>query len=120
MKRTFPIRPQIYLPVARFGVVMSDWPGVLIPTALATFIPLFAEMTVFGFPIYPLTGPLVFFPMVWFFNRVRTGKAPFWLQHKYRFLVSPRKVGPFLSTHPRPASIRVAMDLTSLTSEDDL
>jgi hypothetical protein len=119
MKRTYPIRPQIYLPVARFGVVLSDWPGVLIPTALATFIPLFGEFKAFGFPVYPISGPLVFFPLVWFFNRVRTGKPPFWLQHKFRSLVSPRRLGAVLPSHPPPATIRVRVNLDSLATEDD-
>ena len=85
--RLRPVRPNIYLPVVRFGVADSDWKYVLAITCLGYMIPFFTGIRVLAVPL-ELWGVLLSAAgSVAFFNYVRVGRRPFWLQHKLQALV---------------------------------
>jgi hypothetical protein len=109
MKNSFPARPQIYLPIDRWGVLISDWPYVIIATMVATFVPVVLRIKFFGFPLYILSCPVTFFGLVYFFNRVRIGKPNRWLNHKLFALINPKILGPMLPEHPRYPSTRIEL-----------
>ena len=80
--RTRPIRSQIYLPVVRFGVTDTDWKFVIFITLLCYSIPFLFNMRVMRFPLELWTTIPGFVASVAFFNFVRIGRRPFWLQHQ--------------------------------------
>ena len=43
-----PIRPNIYLPVARFGVLISDWKFVFVATLAAYSTPFLLDLKLWG------------------------------------------------------------------------
>ena len=43
-----PIRPNIYLPVARFGVLISDWKFVFVATLIAYSTPFLLDLKLWG------------------------------------------------------------------------
>lgn len=99
--RPRPIRSQIYLPVVRFGVVDADWRSVIFITLLSYSVPFFMNVRLFGFPLelWTATGALV--SSVAFFNYVRTGRRPFWLQHRISSLTKPSRHRRALPTDGR-------------------
>lgn len=80
--RPRPIRSQIYLPVVRFGVTDADWKFVIAITLLSYSIPFFFNARVLRFPLEIWTTVIALVGSVAFFNFVRMGRRPFWLQHQ--------------------------------------
>jgi hypothetical protein len=82
--RHIPIRPNIYLPVARFGVLISDWKFVFMATLIAYSTPFLFDLKLWGAPLELCTGLSAAALSIAFFNYVRIGRRPFWLQHRLR------------------------------------
>jgi hypothetical protein len=90
--RPRPIRPNIYLPVAKFGVVSSDWKFVVGAALISYTAPFLLDLKLSGVPLELWTGLLAGALSIAFFNWARIGRRPFWLQHKIRALVQhPRE-----------------------------
>jgi hypothetical protein len=85
--RTRPIRPNIYLPVVKFGVASSDWKFVLFATLIGYTLPFLFELKVWGAPLELVTGVASGALSIVFFNWARIGRRPYWLQHKLRSLI---------------------------------
>lgn len=84
--RQRPIRSNIYLPVVRFGVITDDWKFVLAATVLGYAIPFWLDLKVWKVPLELWTGILAAVLSIAFFNYVRIGRRPRWLQHRMRAL----------------------------------
>ena len=82
--RPRPIRPNIYLPVARFGVLISDWKFVFMATLIAYSIPFLFDLKLWRAPLELWSGLGAAALSIAFFNYVRIGRRPFWLQHRLR------------------------------------
>ncbi len=82
--RSRPIRPNIYLPVVRFGVADSDWFTVLLISCAGYLPPVPFGVTVLYVPLQMWTWLFVTAGSIAFFNYVRIGRKPNWLQHKVR------------------------------------
>lgn len=88
--RARPIRPNIYLPVVKFGVVSGDWKFVLCATLMGYVLPFFLELKLWGAPLELVMGVASAAFSIAFFNYVRIGRRPHWLQHKIRaFIENP-------------------------------
>ena len=75
--RPRPIRPNIYLPVARFGVLISDWKFVFVATLLAYSTPFLLDLKLWGAPLELWTGLGAAALSIAFFNYARIGRRPF-------------------------------------------
>jgi hypothetical protein len=84
--RARPIRSNIYLPVVRFGVVTSDWKVVLLASLVGYGIPFLLDLKLWRVPLELWTGLLAAALSIAFFNFVRIGRRPYWLQHKVKAL----------------------------------
>jgi hypothetical protein len=82
--RPRPIRPNIYLPVARFGVLISDWKFVLMATLIAYSTPYLFDLKLWGTPLELWSGLGAAALSIAFFNYARIGRRPYWLQHWLR------------------------------------
>jgi hypothetical protein len=80
------MRERIYLPVVRFGVPHTDWKYVLAVTLAGFVLPFLLGVKIYGVPAPMLTGVLSLAASVGFFNFVRLGRRPYWLQHTLRAL----------------------------------
>jgi len=80
--RPRPVRSQIYLPVTRFGVLDSDWKFVLLATLVSYTGPVLFDLKLFRVPVELWSTLLGLGLSVAFFNYVRVGRKPFWLQHQ--------------------------------------
>src|SRR5207244_1622452 len=80
--RLRPVRPNIYLPVVRFGVADSDWFSVLLISCAGYLAPVPFGITVFYVPLQMWTWLIATAGSIAFFNYIRIGKKPYWLQHK--------------------------------------
>ena len=85
--RARPIRSQIYLPVMRFGVRDTDWKFVIFIALLGYCIPFMLNLRLMRFPLEIWVCPISLVASVAFFNFVRIGRRPFWLQHQLAALV---------------------------------
>ena len=81
-----PIRPNIYLPVVRFGVADSDWFTVLLISCVGYLAPVPFGLTVFYVPLQMWTWLLATAGSIAFFNYIRIGRRPRWLPHKLKAL----------------------------------
>jgi hypothetical protein len=90
--RPRPMRSQIYLPVTRFGVLDSDWKFVLAATFLCYAAPWWLELKLFRIPVELWASLLGLGLSVAFFNYVRIGRKPFWLQHQIGSRVRPSRL----------------------------
>ena len=89
--RPRPVRDKIYLPVVRFGVNDSDWKFVVLAGVICYSVPFLFELKLLGFPLEVWTGIGGVILAVAFFNFVRLGRRPYWLQHQlHALLVSAR------------------------------
>lgn len=84
--RARPVRPNIYLPVVRFGVADSDWFSVLLISCAGYLAPIPLGMTIFYVPLQMWTWLIATAGCIAFFNYVRIGRKPRWLPHKLRSL----------------------------------
>src|SRR5437764_8205587 len=82
--RSRPVRPNIYLPVVRFGVADSDWFTVLLISCAGYLAPVPLGITVLYVPLQMWTWLLATAGSIAFFNYVRIGRRPAWLPHKLR------------------------------------
>jgi hypothetical protein len=85
--RSRSIRPNVYLPVVKFGVVSSDWKFVLGAALIGYTVPFLFDLKLWGVPLELWTGLLAAALAIGFFNGARIGRRPYWLQHKIRALV---------------------------------
>jgi hypothetical protein len=86
--RTRPVRPNIYLPVVRFGVADSDWFTVLLISCVGYLAPVAFGITVLYVPLQMWTWLLATAGSIAFFNYIRIGRKPYWLQHKFKAMFS--------------------------------
>jgi len=84
--RVRPVRPNIYLPVVRFGVADSDWFTVLMISCAGYLAPVPFGITILYVPLQLWTWLLATAGSIAFFNYIRIGRKPFWLQHKLKSL----------------------------------
>jgi len=89
--RVRPVRPNIYLPVVRFGVADSDWFSVLLISCAGYLVPVPLGLTVFYVPLQMWTWLLVTAGSIAFFNYIRIGRRPNWLNHKIKSLFLPHR-----------------------------
>jgi hypothetical protein len=82
--RARPVRPNIYLPVVRFGVADSDWFSVLLISCIGYLAPVPLGITLFYIPLQMWTWLLATAGSIAFFNYIRIGRKPYWLQHKLK------------------------------------
>jgi hypothetical protein len=82
--RARPVRPNIYLPVVRFGVADSDWFTVLLISCAGYLLPVPFGMTLLYVPLQMWTWLIATAGSIAFFNYIRIGKKPYWLQHKLK------------------------------------
>src|SRR5437588_7423353 len=86
--RSRPVRPNIYLPVVRFGVADSDWFTVLLISCAGYLLPVPFGITVLYVPLQMWTWLLATAGSIAFFNYIRIGRRPRWLQHKLKAVFS--------------------------------
>jgi hypothetical protein len=79
-----PVRPNIYLPVVRFGVADSDWLSVLLISCASYLAPVPLGVTVLYVPLQMWTWLLATAGSIGFFNYIRIGRRPYWLPHKLK------------------------------------
>ena len=84
--RMRPVRPNIYLPVVRFGVADSDWFSVLLISCAGYLVPVPLGLTVFYVPLQMWTWLLATAGSIAFFNYIRIGRKPKWLNHQLKSL----------------------------------
>ena len=89
--RVRPVRPNIYLPVVRFGVADSDWFSVLLISCAGYLVPVPLGLTVLYVPLQMWTWLLVTAGSIAFFNYIRIGRRPNWLNHKIKSLFLPHR-----------------------------
>ena len=82
--RLRPVRPNIYLPVVRFGVADSDWLSVLLISCGSYLAPIPFGITVLYVPLQIWTWLLATAGSIAFFNYIRIGRRPHWLPHKMK------------------------------------
>jgi hypothetical protein len=82
--RARPVRPNIYLPVVRFGVADSDWFSVLLISCAGYLAPVPFGITLLYVPLQMWTWLLATAGSIAFFNYVRIGRKPYWLQHQVK------------------------------------
>ena len=79
-----PIRPNIYLPVVRFGVADSDWLSVLLISCASYLVPIPFGTTILYVPLQMWTWLLATAGSIGFFNYIRIGRRPHWLPNKVK------------------------------------
>jgi len=79
-----PVRPNIYLPVVRFGVADSDWLSVLLISCGSYLAPIPFGVTLLYVPLQMWTWLLATAGSIAFFNYIRIGRRPYWLPHKLK------------------------------------
>ena len=91
-----PIRPNIYLPVVRFGVADSDWLSVLLISCASYLAPVPFGVTVIYVPLQMWTWLLATAGSIAFFNYIRIGRRPHWLPHKVKSIWQHHRQYPAL------------------------
>ena len=81
------VRPNIYLPVIRFGVLVSDWKYILIATLVGYLVPFFLRLRVGLVPLWFVTGIGSAAISYAFFRYTKVGRKPYWFQHSIRALL---------------------------------
>jgi hypothetical protein len=82
--RARPVRPNIYLPVIRFGVADSDWFSVLLISCAGYLAPIPFGITILYVPLQMWTWLIATAGSIAFFNYIRIGKRPRWLAYKVK------------------------------------
>jgi hypothetical protein len=95
------IRPNVYLPVVKFGVVSSDWKFVLFAGLIGYTVPFLFDLKLWGVPLEILTGLVLAALSIAFFNWARIGRRRYWLQHKLRALIENPRSRPALPADER-------------------
>ena len=78
------VRPNIYLPVVRFGVADSDWLSVLLISCASYLVPVPFGITLLYVPLQMWTWLLATAGSIAFFNYIRIGRRPYWLPNKLK------------------------------------
>lgn len=81
-----PVRPNIYLPVIRFGVEISDWKYILAATLLGYLAPFFFRLKLGIVPLWFVTGIGSAAISYGFFRYTKVGRKPYWFQHSIKAL----------------------------------
>lgn len=85
--RVRPVRPNIYLPVVRFGVVISDWKYIFAVTLVGYLVPFFFRLKVGNVPLWFVTGLSAAALSYSFFRYTKVGRKSNWFQHSIRALL---------------------------------
>jgi hypothetical protein len=80
------VRPNIYLPVVRFGVVVADWKYILGATLVGYLIPFFFRLKIGNVPLWFVTGVVAAAGSYAFFRFSKVGRRSYWFQHSIRAL----------------------------------
>ena len=104
--RVRPVRPNIYLPVVRFGVADSDWFSVLLISCAGYLVPVPLGLTVLYVPLQMWTWLLATAGSIAFFNYIRIGRRPNWLNHKVKSLLSHHRQYRFIPNGRKRSFIR--------------
>lgn len=99
--RPRPVRPNIYLPVVRFGVADSDWFSVLVISCAGYLSPIPFGITIFYVPLQMWTWLLATAGSIAFFNYIRIGRKPRWLPHKLKALCFHHRLNPAIPNGKR-------------------
>lgn len=91
-----PVRPNIYLPVVRFGVADSDWLSVLLLSCASYLAPVPFGITLLYVPLQMWTWLLATAGSIAFFNYIRIGRRPYWLPHKVKSICLHHRQYPAL------------------------
>jgi hypothetical protein len=81
-----PVRPNIYLPVIRFGVLISDWKYILVATLVGYLVPFFFRLKLGIVPLWFVTGIGSAAISYGFFRYTKVGRKPYWFQHSIKAL----------------------------------
>jgi hypothetical protein len=81
------VRPNIYLPVVRFGVVATDWKFILCSTLTGYLIPFFFRFKIGAVPMWFVTGVAAAALSYAFFRYTKVGRRSYWFQHSVRALL---------------------------------
>src|SRR5882672_10975301 len=92
--RARPIRRNIYLPVVRFGVAGSDWFTVLLISCAGYLAPVPFGITILYVPLQMWIWLLATAGSIAFFNYIRIGRKPYWLQHKLQSIWFSHRQNP--------------------------
>ena len=82
-----PVRPNIYLPVIRFGVLISDWKYILAATLVGYLVPFFFRLRLGIVPLWFVTGIGSAAISYGFFRYTKVGRKPYWFQHSIKALL---------------------------------
>ena len=118
--RARPIRPNIYLPVVRFGVADSDWFTVLLISCAGYLAPVPFGMTVFYVPLQMWTWLLATAGSIAFFNYIRIGRRPQWLQQRLSALFRHHREYRFLPNGKKPRFRRDWLNDTNIAEVSPL
>jgi hypothetical protein len=82
-----PVRPNIYLPVIRFGVVVADWKYILGATLVGYLVPFFFRLRIGVVPLWFVTAIGTAALSYAFFRYTKVGRKSYWFQHSIRALL---------------------------------
>ena len=100
--RARPVRRNIYLPVVRFGVADSDWFSVLIISCASYLLPVPFGVTLLYVPLQMWTWLFATAGCIAFFNYIRIGRKPHWLQHQLKALYQHHRQSRVIQKFGRP------------------
>src|SRR5262245_58670749 len=86
--RPRPVRPNLFKPVTRFGIVASDWKFILLVTLAGYLVPFVFDVRLFRVPLFLWAGLLCALLSYAFCFWARIGRRPYWLQHTARAFIS--------------------------------
>ena len=122
--RVRPVRPNIYLPVVRFGVADSDWFSILLISCVGYLAPVPFGITLIYIPLQMWTWLLATAGSIAFFNYIRIGRKPYWLQHKLKAVFQNQRQYRSIPNGRKRGSIRSWITdvdgRTALTDSDSL
>ena len=81
-----PVRPNIYLPVIRFGVLIGDWKYILAVTLVGYLVPFFFRWKLGFVPLWFVTGIGSAAISYAFFRYTKIGRKHYWFQHSIKAL----------------------------------
>jgi len=84
LMRSRSMRPNIYLPVVRFGVVVADWKYILCATLVGYLVPFFFRLKIGNVPLWFVTGIGAAALSYGFFRYTKVGRRTHWFQHSTR------------------------------------
>jgi hypothetical protein len=85
--RNRPIRPNIYLEVVKFGVVVGDWKYILAGTLIGYLGPFFLDLKAGPLPLWFVGAVGSAAALYVFFRFAKVGRKPQWLQHSVKALM---------------------------------